>query len=139
MIQRGGHRDPCGATIAEEMRFAITAVDYAPDELHAQVPLGGIILRQLPGADRRDYYLAELDRPLLWKNDGCIISISHLVLGPRWVGGVLAPTMCSMPVNIAYVIDQSVLSDSKLDFGKCSNVATGIADGVELRQPTRQS
>jgi hypothetical protein len=111
------------------MRFSITSVDYAPDELHAQVPIRGRVLRQMPGPDRPDYFLAQLETPLMWRRDAEEVMVSHIVLAARWVGGVLTPEMRHTPVNIAYVIDTSVLSDSKLDFQKCHYSAIGVADG----------
>jgi hypothetical protein len=112
-----------------DMRFVITSVDYAPDELNDQTPIRGRILRQIAGPDRPDYHVAELDRQLKWKKEGAEVSVTHIVLTARWVGGVLAPTMKHTPVNIAYVVDQSVLSDALLDFGKCAYTAIGVADG----------
>lgn len=113
------------------MRFTITSVDQAPEELYTQTPLHGRFLRQIEGPDRPDYFIAELDRPIVWKKDGGDVSVTHLILTARWVGGVLSPTMVNTPVNLAYVVDESVLADSKLDFGKCFDAAIGVADGEE--------
>jgi hypothetical protein len=109
------------------MRFAITSVDMAED-FDGALPLTGKILRQLPGPDRSDYFLAALDAPFTWKKEKKVIS--HLVLCARWVGGVLSPSMSHTPVNIAYVTDESALSDEKLDFRKCYYAAIGVADGA---------
>ncbi len=111
------------------MRFVITSVDHAPDELHEQTPIRGRILRPIPGPDRPDYHVAVLDQPLRWKNEGGEVSISHIILAARWVGGVLTPTMRHTPVNIAYVVDNAVLTDGALEFKKCAYVAIGVADG----------
>ena len=109
------------------MRFSVTSVDGAED-FDGVLPLKGKILRQLPGPDRPDYFLAALDVPFTWKKEKKIIS--HIVIGARWVGGVLSATMSHTPVNIAYVIDASVLTDAKLDFQKCYYAAIGVADGT---------
>jgi hypothetical protein len=111
------------------MRFSITSVDYAPDELYHEVPIRGRVLRQIPGRDRPDYFLAKLDRPLRWKREGDDRLVTHIILAARWAGGVLTPTMRHMPVGIAYVVDRSLLSDAKLDFEKSQYIAIGVADG----------
>lgn len=110
------------------MRFVITSVDHAPDELYEQTPIRGRILRPIPGPDRPDYHVAVLDQPLRWKKKE-EASVSHIILAARWVGGVLTSTMRHTPVNIAYVVDPAVLTDGTLDFKKCSYVAIGVADG----------
>ena len=110
------------------MNVKVTSVDYAPDELHAQTPFTARILRQIPGPDRPDYLLAELAEPLAWERDGSSVSVSHLVLCARWIGGVIAPGATHLPVNIAYVVDPSVLNDANLDFAKCHYSAIGTAD-----------
>lgn len=111
------------------MRFVITSVDYAPSELSEQVPIRGHVLRQIPGPDRPDYHLAELDRPLVWKRDSGEESVTHIVLAARWVGGILSANMRTTPVNIAYVVDGTVLNDERLDLKKCYYSAVGVADG----------
>jgi hypothetical protein len=108
------------------MRFSILHVDGAED-FDGELPLKGEILRQLPGPDRPDYFLAALDTPFTWKKEKKIIS--HVIIAARWVGGALSATMSNTPVNIAYVIDDSVLSDERLDFRKCYYAAIGAADG----------
>ncbi len=110
------------------MNVKVTSVDYAPDELHGRTPFTARVLRQIPGPDRPDYFLAELSQPLTWKRDSAEISVSHLVLCARWVGGIIAPGATHTPVNIAYVVDPSVLNDTKLDFAKCHYSAIGVAD-----------
>lgn len=112
------------------MRFTITAVDYAPEDLYAQTPIRGEIIRRISGPDRPDYDVAVLDSPIRWKKGEEERTVSHLVLIARWVGGVLEPNMKMTPVNIAYVTDLSLLTDTELDFRKCDYVAIGVADGI---------
>ena len=109
------------------MHFAVTSVDGAED-FDGTLPLKGEVLRQIPGPDRPDYYLAALETPFTWKKEKK--KISHIVICARWVGGVLSPSMSHTPVNIAYVTDDSVLEDAKLDFQNCYYAAIGVADGV---------
>ena len=108
------------------MNFSITSVDGA-EGFDGKLPLKGKILRQLPGPDRSDYFLAALETPFEWKIKKKMIS--HIIICARWVGGVLSPTMKMTPVNIAYVTDDAVLTDAQLDFKKCYYAAIGVADG----------
>jgi hypothetical protein len=108
------------------MRFSVLHVDGA-DDFDGTLPLKGKILRQIPGPDRPDYFLAALDAPFRWQKGNKLIS--HIVICARWVGGVLSSTMSRTPVNIAYVTDESVLIDERLDFQKCYYAAIGVADG----------
>ena len=110
------------------MNVKVTSVDTAPEELYEQAPFTARILRQIPGPDRPDYLLAELIQPLTWCRDSVQVPVSHLVLCARWVGGVVEPGATHIPINIAYVVDPSVLNDAKLDFAKCFYSAVGIAD-----------
>ena len=108
----------------------VTSVDYAPEDLYAQTPFRAKLLRKLPGSDRSDYWIAELDRPLQWTRDGSTSTVTHLVVAARWVGGALTSSMRNTPVNISYVTDSSVLADTQLDFKKCAYVAIGVADAL---------
>ena len=108
------------------MRLTISAVDYAPEELHAQTPFEVELLRMLPGPDRPDYWLGSLATPLLWKHDGSNHQITHVVLAARWVGTQIGREQ-QLPVGIAYVTDRTILEDARVDFRKCSYVAIGMA------------
>ena len=111
------------------MRFSITGLDDSSEDLDGLLPVKGRILRQIPGPDTPNYFLAILDSAFVWKKEQK--KISHLIIGARWLGGVLSPTMRRTPINIAYVTDESLLSDSKLDFKKCHYAAIGWGDGEE--------
>jgi len=110
------------------MNVKVTSVDTGPEELYAQAPFTARVLRQIPGPDRPDYLLAELSQPLTWSRGTSQVPVSHLVLCTRWVGGVVKPGATHIPINIAYVVDSSVLNDAMLDFAKCFYSAFGTAD-----------
>ena len=112
------------------MKLRITSVDYAPDDLYEQTPFEAELLRQLPGPDRPDYWLAEVHKPIRWAKDGKEHNVTHLVLAARWVGGVIAPGIHNTPVNISYVTDQNLLTEKRLDFSRCAYVAIGVADAA---------
>lgn len=126
-------------TARDEMELTITSVDYAPAELHEQTPLVVTLLREIPGEDRPDYWLGEMRKPIRWSHENCDKKITHVVLAARWKGTRIEPNVQNLPVGIAYVTDQSVLSDSKLQFGKCSYVAIGIAHETGGGEPIEEN
>jgi hypothetical protein len=122
------------------MQLTITGVDYAPVELEEQVPIIVDLIRELPGTDRPDYWLGQVQKPIRWLKDNHEIFISHVIVAARWVGTQIAPGAKDLPVGIAYVTDQTLLSDSKLDFSKCSYVAIGFSHetgGGNSPKPTK--
>jgi hypothetical protein len=112
------------------MRVRITSVDYAPDELYEQTPFEAVLIRELPGPDRPDYWLAALPRPLRRLQGGVETEVTHVVLAARWKGTRIGGGMWGLPVKILYVVEESALSDPILDYGKCEYVAIGAADEV---------
>lgn len=110
------------------MRLTVTSVDYAPDELHGQVPFVVTLLRQIPGSDRPDDWIGSVTPPLRWVVDGVEREITHLVVSARWVGGQFVTGARRLPLNIAYVTDTTLLDDARLDFDKCAYVAIGVCD-----------
>ncbi len=111
--------------------FTITGVDYAPEDLHDQTPLRARLIRQIPGTDHPDYWLAELDRPVTWRQGDRERRITHLVVGARLEGTAISEDMAGLLIVIAYVSDQSVLEDEALDFAKCQYIAIGTADTID--------
>jgi hypothetical protein len=73
------------------LRFRVTSVDYEPEDLAAQVPFEGTLLRKIPGPDRPDYWLAELARPLAWHDNGTPRTVTHVVLATRYEGQTIEP------------------------------------------------
>lgn|SRR5690349_832752 len=112
------------------MRFRITSVDYAPDELYPQTPFEGELVRQIAGNDRSDYWLASLAKPLKWTKEGREVDVNHIVIAARWQGTQIGPGMKALPVGIAYVTDASLMVDTALNLTKCAYVAIGVADEV---------
>lgn len=111
--------------------FEITDVDYAPEDLDDQTPLVARLIRQIPGTDRPDYWLAELDDPVRWTRGNAESQITHLVVSSRYEGTSISEDMARLVIGIAYVTDQSALEDETLDFGKCAYVAIGVANTVD--------
>ena len=119
------------------MQLTITSVDYAPRDLHEQVPIVVDLIREIPGDDRPDYWLAALKTPIRWLVENHVREVTHLVIAARWEGTTIGAGAQSLPIGIAYVTDQSVLDDEHLDLAKCAYVAIGLSsesgDGVEPR------
>jgi hypothetical protein len=109
------------------MELTIISVDYAPEELYEQTPIVVKLLKELPGDDRPDYWLGKVKTPLLWIHENQEKKITHLILAARWEGTRIEPNAKDLPVGIAYVTDQTLLDDKKLDFQKCSYVAIGLS------------
>ena len=116
------------------MNIRIDSVDHAPDDLYGQTPLRGRLLRTIASRDRSDrfrtasavYWLAELSAPLSWTRDGVTQAIRHLVLAARWEGTSIEPG-AKLPVGIAYVVDDSLLSSESFDLTQAEYVAIGMA------------
>jgi hypothetical protein len=110
--------------------FTITSVDYEPEDLASQLPCRGTLIREIPGSDRPDYWLASLAVPLTWKDGDEVRNIKFLVISSRYVGQrVSVPMPSRLTIGIAYVVDETVLEDNRLDFHKCRYVAIGEAAG----------
>lgn len=131
-------------------RVRVTAFEQAPDELTWQLPVLGELYRVIPGPDRPDYSLMLLEKPLLFypapgfdvgrlgaerftedRQGRRMVQVHALVLCARFVGQQLHPGMVDLPVNIAYVIDQSLARDGSLDLAKIEYAAIGfLSEGV---------
>jgi len=109
------------------MELTITGVDYAPPELEGQTPIVVFLLREIPGDDRPDYWLGEVKVPIRWIHENHQLTIRHLVLAARWEGTRIEPNAKDLPVGIAYVTDESLLKDERLNLDKCHYVAIGIS------------
>lgn len=112
------------------MRVQIRSVDYAPNELYDQTPFEADLIREIPGPDRPDYWLATPTKPIRWFRNGAETFVHYLVLTARWEGTRIGRGMNTLPVGIAYVVDETVLDDERLAFEKCEYVAIGVADDI---------
>jgi hypothetical protein len=119
------------------MQLTISSVDYAPEGLYDQVPIVADLIRELPGDDRPDYWLAKTQRPIRWVKDNIEHSVTHLVLAARWAGTRIESGAEQLPVGIAYVTDLTVLHDCRLDLKKCAYVAIGISSETSGGRATR--
>ena len=109
------------------MRLTITSVDYAPPELHSQLPIGVELFKMMPGPDRRDYWLGKAECPIKWINDNIEKNVTHVIIAARWQGTYIDKNFKNLPVGIAYVTDASLVEDKKLDLKKCKYIAIGMS------------
>ena len=119
-------------------RVIFSAVRSGPPELMSQLPLRGELAGVIPGRDRPDYCLVVLDQPIEFEPPedfdrdrirqtaidqmvldlDDVLPIGTLVVAARQTGMQISPTMVDLVVNIAYVLDESVLTDELLEFDK---------------------
>ncbi len=135
-------------------QVAVTRFDTAPRELEWQLPLEGELYRLMPGPDRPDYSLLVLERPLHFypapgfdvgrveaeqrvedRKGRPMVRVHALLVCARFVGQQLHPGMRDLPVNIAYVIDNSLARDEVVDFAKIEVAAVGFLDEGHSGQP----
>lgn len=118
------------------MELTIRGVAFGPGDRSDPVPLTVTLLHELPGPDRSDYWLGELEQPFHWESDSDgSFEISHLVIAAQWENTSIYPGVSRLPVGIAYVIDPSILDDDRLDLAKIRYVATGVADDTTAGRP----
>jgi hypothetical protein len=136
---------------------AITAFDEGAEELSWQVPVNGELYRLVPGPDRPDYSIMILERALHFypapgfdldrvqpeqrvtdRKGRPMVRVNALVVCARFVGQQLHAGMQDLVVNIAHVLDPSVLTDAAIDLAKLEYAAIGrMSEGHVAREPDR--
>ncbi len=119
------------------MKLNITTVDYAPEDLYAQLPICVELIREIAGEDRPDYWIARADEQIKWNNRGTHQSVDYLVLCARYAGENIELCTDGLAIGIAYVLDESVLNDETLVFDKIQYVAIGLASKEDLNAGKR--
>ncbi|MDX1484771.1 MAG: hypothetical protein R3229_09835 [Alphaproteobacteria bacterium] len=109
------------------MKLAITYFDPELPEFGGEDPLIVELVREMPGSDRTDYWLAKLPSPIRWTWKKFTCEVTHIVVVAKWEGTKVMPGVSDLPVEIAFVTDQRVLSSDALDFGKCMHIADALA------------
>lgn len=116
------------------MRLSILSVNDAPEEMLEQCPIEIDLIRELPGPDRRDYWLGKACRPIRWIVDDSEREVTHVVLAARWRGTGIEEGVEDLPVGIAFVTDDAALDEAELDLGKCRYVAIGVVADSSLAE-----
>lgn len=112
------------------MVLSVLYVDYAPAELKDQLPLRLTLLRKMPGNDRDDYWLAQVDPPIRWAEKESQ-PIHHVIVAPRFVGEALKSGVGRITLGLAYVVDETLLDDAVMDFQKCFYAAICLAQEIQ--------
>jgi hypothetical protein len=105
------------------MRVKITLDGFTPAELYDQTPLEAVLLREVVAG--QGYWVAALAKPIRLSHNRAETSVDQLILEPRWMGGRIGRGMRDMPMNIKYVVDDSVWAAERFDFEKCASLAEG--------------
>ena len=112
----------------------ISDPDSGPDWLVNKMPLEMRALRELDSDDGSQYILTELITSI----EGPNVIITHLVVGARMIGMPLTGGVGGTPANVAYVSDQTLLTDKKIDFSKAEYVAIALASCIPKPPSTPQ-
>ncbi len=83
----------------------------------------------MPGSDRQDYWIEELESPLFWSDQNR--EITHVVLGARWEGAQIHQNVKNLPINIAYTVNLDQIKETSVEFDKSVFIAIGLANEVE--------
>jgi hypothetical protein len=133
---------------------SITAFEEGAEELSWQVPVNGQLYRLVPGPDRPDYSIMVLERALHFypapsfdvdrvppeqrvadRKGRPMVRVDALVLCARFVGQQLHAGMKDLVVNIAHVLDPSVLTDPTIDLTKIEYAAIGRMSEGHVGRP----
>lgn len=107
----------------------ISDILKGPKELSYQLPIEAKVLRQIPGKDRPDYYVVKLEKSVVWIDEEKEINteVNYIVVCTKKKSQDVANDMKDVLLAIAYVKDESLTDDPKLDFRKITYVADGKA------------
>ena len=154
----GGTDAPSAAALPHRRpRVSITRFDVAPPEVDAQTPLDGELLHVIPGPDRPDYVAVLLDKPVYFRPppeltvarigpgkvvtdaDGYpVVRVNSIVVCARIVGDQITPASADLPVDVAFVVDDTALRDEVLDLTKLHVVGHGSFDHLPP-EPERET
>jgi len=105
------------------MKAEILSVDSGPEDLDPQVPFTAELVRQLPGQDRPDYWLGQLEHPLTFARNGRQHVVRWVILASRLRGQSIQPSAHRISIGLAYVLDEGQITLERVDMSKCLYVA----------------
>lgn len=104
---------------------SIDSITKGPEELMLQIPVILTLEKQMAGKDRPDYFLGKLNKPIYWKDKE--VDIDYVIICSKKKNDPVSKNMKDCLIAIAFVTDQSLLEQDKLDFRKCEYLADGKA------------
>lgn len=134
-------------------RFVVSNLRTGPEDLREQLPVIGATVDVRTGPDGLGYFCARLDGPIKHRIDtdldtaGCspellgsddagpFLWVSDIVMRPSIPGEQPHFGMQAFPVDLAFVIDLSLLDDSGIDFDKLLPIATAEIDDLPDQTP----
>jgi len=102
-------------------RFSLYEADFCPDDFINQLPILIQVIRKIPGSDRPDYWIAKSETPIFWKDRN--MTINYVIVANYFYGEKLDKNVKSIVLNVAFVVDESVINDKTLDFNKSFPIA----------------
>ena len=116
-----------GCELKRPMKFKLKTVDSGEAFLQNQLPANVVIIRQIPGHDTDNYWLAKLDEAIV-RNDK---KICYLIVCTVFEDEVLTCVgRKNIGLNVARIIDESILYDDFMDFEKAYHIGRCIADQI---------
>lgn len=134
-------------------RFVISTLRVGPEGLREQLPVIGATVDVRTGPDGQGYFYTRLDDPIKHRTDthldtrncspellgyddaGPFLWVSDIVMRPSIPGEQPHFGMQAFPVDLAFVIDLSLLDDPGIDFAKILPIATAEIDDIPDRTP----
>lgn len=113
--------------------YRVSRIEDGPQEFHDAMPVYGRIFDKLEHQDGSEYYLSELLSPIQSKGR----TIRYAVIGARFEGSAIGPNMTDLPINAAYVTDESLLEERHMDFDKGEFM--GIAEVTDVTTEFNQA
>ncbi|MDM1046264.1 hypothetical protein HX004_15685 [Myroides sp. 1354] len=103
--------------------------DYAKEGKEVQ----GEIIQQLNGSDGSEYYVVKLDQPFEYSESEstAVAKANYLIVGGRFREQPLQKGANHTVVNVAIVVDDTVLTDEQLDFSKA--IFAGMGEATEIK------
>ncbi len=110
-------------TEQSELKVQLIECDCAVEDMKEQLPVTCQLLRMIPGADRPDYWLAKCEKPMSFNGK----TINYLIVGTRFCGQAIKKDIGTVTLNVAYVLNETLINDARLDFSKAQPAAICVA------------
>ena len=96
-------------------------------------PFAVTLLRRLASTDGAQYWLARPEVQIDYPKAGATVKVGHVIVSPGWMGMSFEKPFHNARVNLAYVIDDTQVTQDAVEFSKCDYVAYGNGSIVNGR------